>query len=78
MKNLSPATRQKLAILLKSKAKANGGVLPPKGSPNLQPPPMSNGMSLPKSPSSSQNIFQSSQNQLNPGFFNIKNKLKPI
>lgn len=46
MRNLSAATRQKLAILLKSKA--SGNATGPNASPNLAPPPISNGMSLPK------------------------------
>lgn len=46
MKNLSPQTRQKLAILLKSKERQTGGLIPKSvngmaqaPSPNLAPPP---------------------------------------
>lgn len=85
MRNLPPAVRQKLAILLKQKAATQGGMLPPRGimssgntpsaiapSPTLASPPMPKpGIFTPKP---AQGI------QLNPGqtgqrFFSIKKKL---
>ena len=49
MRNLSPQTRQKLAIMLKSK-ESGAGIAPPTASPNLMSPPPVNGLSIPKAP----------------------------
>lgn len=74
MRNLSPQTRQKLAILLKSKAK---GGLPQ--SPNLAAPPVANGMMLPKPTPVVQPLAGSAEHMDKPGRFGLlKSKLKPF
>ena len=82
MRNLSPQTRQKLAILLKSR-EAGQGLTPP--GPNMMPPPPANGMSMPKPPGANLNAAMPQPSALNAAkmtqpskFSALKSKLKPF
>lgn len=80
-RNLSPATRQKLAILLKSRAKQQGLSGPANSvSPNLAAPPVMNGLKLPMPPASPAAVLpQSAEHMGQPGKFGLlRKRLKPF
>lgn len=80
--------KKRIAIALKEKARQQQLGLasaPVSNTPpvNLAPPPVTNGLSMPKAPSvpgatTPVPIFNAGDKMYNPGFMHIKKKLKPI